>query len=261
MERCPRCSEAIEAGWAYCPVCGRSRVLESLRAPVETPEWKYHLLRALVAILTVWLVVTVGVAFLREAKTVREARQLLENGNPQGAWNRLEPFLNEHPEHKQALLLCTRANILLNRLEKAGECFRRERMVSPKLAETLKADLGQAIAAKSLTLGCDPEGFKTLFGLAEEVGAPDPREVSKGLSNVITACSSSSQMGKLGDVAAFLAGKNRAMELVELGFVPIIETQENDWVARRLAQDAKALVPAGKEMVDGALVRRREGGG
>ena len=260
MERCPRCSEAIEAGWAYCPVCGRSRVLESLRAPAETPEWKYHLLRALVAVLTVWLVVTFGVAFLREAKTVREARQLLENGDPQGAWNRLEPFLNEHPEHKQALLLCTRANILLQQMEKAGECFKRERVVSPKLAETLKADLGQAIAAKSLTLGCDPEGFKTLFGLAEEVGAPDPREVSKGLVNVIMACSSASQTERLGDIAAFLAGKNRAMELVELGFVPIIEQQENSWTAHQWAQAAKELVPEGKKAVDDALGRRGEGG-
>ena len=100
MERCPRCSEAIESAWAYCPACGRSRILESLRAPVKTPDWQYKVLRSLIAVLAVWLAVTIGVAFLREAKAVRDARKLLESGKAQEAWSTLEPFLAEHPEHQ-----------------------------------------------------------------------------------------------------------------------------------------------------------------
>ncbi|HWN44853.1 MAG TPA: hypothetical protein VNW71_21700 [Thermoanaerobaculia bacterium] len=260
MERCPRCSEAIESVWAYCPTCGRSRILESLRVPVKTPDWQYKVLRSLILVLGVWLVVTIGVAFLREAKAVRDARQLLATGKPQEAWNTLEPFLREHPEHEQALFLCTEANIVLGDLPKAGKCFKRERDVSPDLASMLKPQLGSAIAAKSLTLGCDPEAFKALVGLAEDVGAPDPRKVGKGLHGVIVDCDRTGQMEKLADIAAFLAGKNRAMELVELGFVPIIEQQDNHWTARQWAQQAVSLVPEGEEAVKDALARRNEGG-
>ncbi|HEX5719950.1 MAG TPA: hypothetical protein VF179_27595 [Thermoanaerobaculia bacterium] len=204
----------------------------------------------------VWLVVTIGVAFLREAKAVRDARQLLATGKPQEAWSTLEPFLREHPKHDQALFLCTEANIALGDLPRAGECFKRKRDVSPDLASMLKPQLGSAIAAKSLTLGCDPDAFKALFILAEEVGAPDPREVGKGLPGIVMNCAQTSQMEKLADIAVFLAGKNRAMELVELGFVPIIEQAENRWHARHWAQQAVSLVPESEEAVNNALARR-----
>ncbi|HET9228950.1 MAG TPA: hypothetical protein VFR31_19890, partial [Thermoanaerobaculia bacterium] len=153
---------------------------------------------------------------------------------------------------------CTEANIVLGDLLRAGECFKRERDVSPDLASMLKPQLGNAIAAKSLDLGCDPETFKALFGLAEAVGAPDPREVSKGLHSLIVNCSQD-EGEKLKDITAFLAGKNRGMELVELGFVPIIEQEENRWRAQQWAQYAVSLVPEGKEAVDNALARRNEG--
>ena len=256
MERCPRCNEAIESAWAYCPTCGRSRILESLRVPARTPDWQYRLLRSLVLVLGVWLVVTIGVAFLREAKAVRAARQLLATGKPQEAWNTLAPFLTEHPEHEQALVLCADANIVLGDLPKAADCYRRVLSESPDLAATLKPQLGDAIAAKSLTLGCDPEEFKALFGLAEEIGAPDPGEVSKGLRNIVWSCAETSQMEKLANIAAFLAGKNRAMELVELGFVPILEEQDSYWSARHWAQEAVRLVPESQEAVNSVLERR-----
>lgn len=260
MERCPRCSEAIESAWAYCPACGRSRILESLRVPAKTPDWQYKVLRSLIVVLAVWLMVTIGVAFLREAKAVRDARQLLESGNAPEAWSTLEPFLAEHPEHEQALFLCAKANLALGDLTRAVDCAKRAPDLSPDLAAMLKMDLGAAIAAKSLALGCDPEAFKTLFGLAEQVGAPDLREVGKGLHPMIEACSQSGQMEKLADVAAFLAGKNRAMDLVELGFVPLIEQADNYWVARQWEQLAVRLVPESMEAVKNALAHRNEGG-
>ena len=94
--------------------------------------------------------------------------------------------------------------------------------------------------------------------MAEAVGAPDPREVSKGLHSLIVNCSQD-EGEKLKDITAFLAGKNRGMELVELGFVPIIEQEENRWRAQQWAQYAVSLVPEGKEAVDNALARRNEG--
>jgi hypothetical protein len=260
MERCPRCSEAIESSWAYCPACGRSRILESLRVSAKIPDWHYKVLRSLILVLAVWLMVTIGVAFLREAKAVRDTRQLLESGEAQQAWNTLAPFLAEHPEHEQALFLCAKANVLLGDLARAGGCFKREQDVSPKLAATLKPDLGAAIAAKSLTLGCDPEAFKALFGLAEKVGAPDLRKVGKGLNGIVMDCHQTSQAEKLADIATFLAAKNRAMDLVELGYVPLIEQAENRWVARQWAQLAVSLVPEGEEAVNNALARREQGG-
>lgn len=260
MERCPRCSEAVEGSWAYCPTCGRSRILESLRRPAQTPDWQYKVLRGLILVMAFWLVVTFGVAFLREAKAVRDARQSLVNGDPQEAWNRVAPFLAEHPEHKQALLLCGKANVLLGDLAKAADCFKRARQVSPKLAAELKLELGSAIEQKVFTVGCDPEAFKALFGLAEEVGAPDLRAMGNGLGGVIVACNRGSQAEMLVELTTFLAGKNRAMDLVELGYVPLIEQEENRWAARHLAQQAASLVPEGEEAVQSALARRGEGG-
>ena len=129
MERCPRCSKVVEANWAYCPVCYRPRILESLQAPVVQPVWQRQVLLGLIAVASLWLLVTVGVAFLREAKAVRISRVLLSEGKTQEAWGLLQPFLAEHPEHRQALFLSGKATIRLGLKEEPKRCLQDRKSV------------------------------------------------------------------------------------------------------------------------------------
>lgn len=253
MEKCPRCSEAVEPGWAYCPLCGRSRILESLRSPSRVPKWHREVLRGLVMGFSIWLVVTFAVAFFREAKAVRDARQSLEEGDPQRAWQQLEPFLQSHPQHKQALFLCVRANVELANPMKAAECLNS----APKLAAALAETLGPRVEQQAIAAGCDSSAFEKWFELAEKLGEEKVKDVERALIALLPSCNSVDEPLKM---FAFVVRKNRGMEMVNLVFVPLIEQQENDWSARQLAEEALKLVPEGKKIIDDALERRGEGG-
>ena len=58
MERCARCFKGVEPSWAYCPVCSRPRILESLQTPVAESVRQQQAWQALIALVSVWLVVT-----------------------------------------------------------------------------------------------------------------------------------------------------------------------------------------------------------
>src|SRR5881227_3679276 len=105
MSNCPRCLALTNDDFAYCAVCNRPRIVESLRAPMVPPNWLQPLQKILLGVLSLWLVITLGVAAFREAKAVRDARQLLAQQDPKDAWALLGPFLQDNPEHKQGLLL------------------------------------------------------------------------------------------------------------------------------------------------------------
>ena len=77
MSNCPRCLALTTDDLAYCAVCKRPRIVESLRAPMIPPDWLQPLQKILLGVLSLWLVITLGVAAFREAKAVRDARQLL----------------------------------------------------------------------------------------------------------------------------------------------------------------------------------------
>jgi hypothetical protein len=252
METCPRCYEAVEPGWAYCPHCGRSRILESLRSPSREPQWHREILRGLIMGFSIWLVVTLGVAVLREAKAVRDAREFLEEGNPQRAWVVLEPFLQGHPEHEQALFLCVRANVELANPVKAGECL----SGIPKLAPELAKTLGPRIEQQAAAAGCNASAFQAWFELAEKLGEEKVKEVERTLIMSVPNCSSLEEPAK---IVAFLASRNRAMDMINLVFVPMIEQQANHWTARQIAQQAVQLVPESEEVVNQALERRSQG--
>ena len=252
METCPRCSEAVEPGWAYCPQCGRSRILESLRSPSREPRWHREVLRGLVMGFSIWLVVTLGVAFLREAKAVRDARELLEEGDAQRAWQVLEPFLQSHPEHKQALFLCVRANVELANPVKAGECS----SGIPKLAPELAATLGPRVEQQAIAAGCDASAFQAWFELAGKLGEEKVKEVERTLIASVPGCPSLEEPAK---IVAFLASRDRAMDMINLVFVPLIEQQANSWTARQIAERAVQLVPESEEVVNQALERRNQG--
>lgn len=202
--------------------------------------------------LSIWLVVTLGVAVLREAKAVRDAREFLEEGNPQRAWEVLDPFLQQHPEHKQALFFCVRANVELANPVKAGECLNG----IPKMVPEVTEILGPRLEQQAAVAGCDASAFQAWFELAEKLGEEKAKEVERSLTTSIPSCSSAAEPAK---IVAFLASRDRAMDMINLVFIPMIEQQANRWTAQRIAEQAVQLVPQSEEVVNQALERRNHG--
>lgn len=260
MQRCPRCHTFIEAGWGYCPVCGRPRILESLRVPEAQPAWHEPALKGLVALVTVWFLITVGVAFLREWKAVRDSRELLDQGETQQAWNLLESFLPRHPEHRQAVFLSGKAAIRLDKYGEARQLLDKLAASSSDLAEELGAEYRQELAGRAQSLGCNVPGFQALLGSAEMIGPAYAEAVMSGLSTLVQQCRASGNDYGVRTLAAALSQNGRALGLVQHGYAPAIlsavEQRRYD-EAQELARQAGYLVPEGWPVIEEALSGER----
>jgi hypothetical protein len=255
MSNCPRCYAIVDGGSAYCAVCYRPRIAESLRVPVVEPDWQRRGLQALIAVAAFWLLVTIGVAFLREAKAVRVARTLLAEEKPQEAWSRLSPFLADHPQHSQALFLCGKATLRLDLKNEAKQCLMAVGERSPELAEELGKDYRQILTAQTRAQVCDDASkFAQLLAWAEELGPPYAASVFEGLDGVVEAC----RTGYYGPMqfVAVLAQRDQAGKIIEKGYVPAIgravaQARYDD--AYELAQQAVRLVPEGEAAINEVL--------
>lgn len=258
MERCPRCTTVVEAGWGYCPVCGRPRILESLQAPIATRAWHHLTFRGLVAVVSLWLIVTVAVAFLREFKAVRDGERLMAEAKPQEAWAALAPFLAGHTDHIKAHFLCGKATIRLdpNLRGQARQCLERLGALSPELKVELAKDYAQIITAETRIAGCYGGGFEQVLAGAEELGADFVGSVINGFDSVVEACHASDQDWELVRLARLLVEKNHGMEMIERGYAPVIRravAQGRQYDARMLARQAKALVPESAAILEAEL--------
>lgn len=260
MQRCPRCDTFVETTWGYCPVCGRPRILESLRARESQPAWHDPALKILVALVTFWFVVTLGVAFLREWKSVRDSRELLAQGETEEAWTLLASFLPRHPEHRQGILLSGKAAIRLDKHIEASQLLDQLEEQSPELAEELEAEYRQVLGEQAQALGCDVAGFQTLLSAAETVRPSYGETVMSGLPGLISSCRSNGDGYELRNLAAVLVERDQGLELVELGYAPAIGSaveQRRYDEAQVLARQAVSFVPDGGAAVDEALSEER----
>lgn len=272
MSNCPRCLALTNEDFAYCAVCGRSRIVESLRAPVIPPGWLRPLQQIMLGVLSLWLVVTLGVAFLREAKAVRDARQLLAEQHPQEAWVLLEPFLQDHPRHEQGLLLGGQAAIRLSLMAQADQRTQanylgqaKQRLgtlteISPELGKQLGDDYSQVLAQGTRATGCNAAGFSSLLKSSQDLGTSFPPSVIAGLDGVVEACRQNRNDWELVRISSLLTEQGQAAELTGKGYVPAIskaleQARYND--ARALAQQAVRIVPAGAGEVQKVLDAER----
>jgi hypothetical protein len=261
MPACPRCLSLIDGDLAYCPVCGRPRIVEGLRAPVPPPAWQTPVQQALLVIAVLWLLVTVGVAFLREWKAVRAARELLAVNQPQLAWDQLRPFLEHHPEHAQGLLLCGQATIRLGLMVDAGHCYAKLGAVAPELAKPLAAEYQRVLTERARGLGCNPEGFGNLLAGADNLGAAFVPSVLAGLDRVVEACRLNQYQYQRYQLVSVLNGKVLGRELVTSGYVPAIGRSlavGRYNMARLLAIQGQQLEPAQAPAIEAALEPERQ---
>jgi hypothetical protein len=234
--------------------------LESLQAPEESPGWHDWAWRAVVAVTSLWLLITVGVAFLREAKAVRVARVHLEEGHPHEAWALLGPFLADHPRHRQGLLLCGRATLRLDRRAEAKHCFETLRERSPELSEDLGADFRQVLSEQARALGCNVPGFGELLSWAADLGEPFAASVVAGASGVVEGCLTARSEEALWRLAGVLAERGGPAAMIESGFVPAIHRamkQSRFRDAETMAYQATRMVPEQAATVEAALETER----
>lgn len=256
MERCPRCSTMVEAGWGYCPVCGRPRILESLRTPVAQPDWHHRAFQGIVLLACLWLAVTVAVAFLREYKAVRDGERLLAEGRAPEAWKVLKPFLPAQTDHAKAHLLCGKATIRLDLWPDAGYCLSRFAELSPEKKGELAADYVQVVTARARELPCDAEAVGGLLTGVESLGGSFVDNAKAGLESVVETCLASENSWKLAEVTRALVEKGHGLDMVTHGYAPAIrkamlEGRKSD--ARGLVYWAKEMVPESKEAVESAM--------
>jgi tetratricopeptide (TPR) repeat protein len=255
MPNCPRCYAFSDSGSAYCATCGRPRIVESLQVPVAQPSWQRRGLQVSIVVAAVWLLVTIGVAFLREAKAVRVSRELLAAGKAQEAWSLLGPFLADHPQHIQALFLGGQATLRLGLKDEAKNCFTEVRKRSPELADELGKDFRNVLTAQTRTQACgDASNFDQLLAWAEGLGDPYTTSVYEGLDGIVESCQST--YGGPSQFIAALAKREQAVKMAEKGYAPVIGralAQARYGDAYRLSQQAVSLVPNGEKAVKEVL--------
>lgn len=222
MASCPRCLALTQDDFPYCTVCGRPRIVENLRAPKTPPDWLRPLQLAALALLSLWLVVTLGVAFLREARAVREARQLLAEQKPQPAWEWLEPFLKDNPRHVQGLLLGGEAAIQIGRMAEAKQCLKTLTDINPKLGAQLASEDRELLTRQARAIGCNSGAFSRLLEASEELGEPFPASVIEGVDGLVEACHKRRQEWAIWQVSALLTQYGQPHELVRKGYVPAV---------------------------------------
>lgn len=205
MASCPRCLELIDGEPGYCGVCGRPRIVESLRLEKGTPLWLRTAWKSLIWLTLFWFLITVGVAFIREARAVRLSRQLLAENKAQEAWELLSPFLPDHPHHLQGLFLCGKATVRLGLKSEAKQCLTGVSGISEGFAKELTDDYQKVLAEKGRTGGCDVQNFAQLLGWKQELGAPFETSLVAALERVVEDCRAGRRYYDLQNIRGMLA--------------------------------------------------------
>jgi hypothetical protein len=191
MSACPHCESAVAPQAAYCPACGRSRILDSLLAPRSRPAWQVYLWNGIGALAVVLFLVNTSVAFLREAKAVRVARQTLASTRPDAAviaGEILGAFLAEEPDHEEARYLAAVAAVRRSDLAATG--IHRDRLAerAPERLEALDGEIGQAIDAAFAERRCDASSLLSYHDAAWVLGEVHEARVAANLRTSARRC-------------------------------------------------------------------------
>jgi hypothetical protein len=249
MATCSRCLAFTDDATAYCSGCGKPRIAESLRAPVIPASWhipSVPLQQTLVVVTAVWLLITCGVAFLREWKAVRDGEALIGESKFAPAWNQLGPFVAEHPEHAKGAFLCGQAALRLGFDAPAKECLDHLSSSSPELAAKLLDDFRGVLATKARTIDCSAATFTGLLDEASRLSAPLVDSVVGALDGTLDRCRAGSSDHEAWEIGAVLTKRGLAGDPVAKAYVAatnraLVQARYAD--ARMLAQQGERVVP------------------
>lgn len=240
MYECDRCGGRGTDESAYCQFCGYSRVVEWLRALQERPEWLPTLRVALGALILAWFLVTVGVAFLREAKALRRGREALEAGKPETALEWLAPFVAKHPQSDEGLVLAATAAVRLRRVEEARQYHEALKSVSGERSGEVERIFREAIVAALAQIDCSSEEYQRFYEQYLPLGDEFVDDLRNGAGKVIRRC--------------FAAGEGYTA--FQLGHWLLEETSDPSLVTGVYVEAVKGVLADGKYGEAAALVHQ-----
>lgn len=263
MSTCALCNQETDALEPYCGTCGHGRITESLQAPVDRPAWVDQALAAVAMALAFWFTVTVGVAFLREAKALRRARAALELPDPAAAYPWVAPFVAAHPDHPEALFLAGQAAIGTDRpAEALAHFFKLEGMTKNEGAQERAARLAdvyrQQIPARAQGVACGQSNYADFHRAYEPLGEPFFESFMSAAAVVARKCVMMDEP-QLANEPAFWLIHELGLDterVVDTLYVeplgPALQEGELE-LARRLAIQAVEQLPSAKPRIDGLL--------
>lgn len=264
MESCSYCDGVNTADAPYCVTCGQPRMTESLLTLRPRPEWQTRLWNS-VAIVGIGIFVVISsVAFLREAKAVRVARQALDMTDPaldRTAWSILDPFVEDHPEHEEAIFLAAIASGRVGEIEKSADLRSRLTELSEERQGRLDGEIERAIELSFIQSGCQVEPVFNYYDRATVLGPAFHSALVTQVQRAARRCQVSDRPTEAYLLLAGLVARGESESLIEQTYVePLreaIAVGRYDQ-AESLARGASRFSPAMEQNVDQALQDTRD---
>ncbi len=260
MQACALCHHPTVLADPFCATCGHPRIAESLEVPVKRPPWLDQAILAGAAVVGVWLIITAGVAFLREAKALRWARAALEANDAGRAYRLVSPFVASHPRHAEALFLAGSSAIKTGRPQEAVAHYSTlvslgEDKDAIERTGRLEAVYQKQILMNASRLDCGQSGYAQLYEAYATLGEPFRDTLFRSAASVASKCVVTGSRRKLNEPAYWLIHeKNLDPESVvtALYVEPLKPTLERGQyqLARELARQGMSQWPQVKPQID-----------
>jgi len=257
MDRCQHCEHAVAPDAPYCPACGQPRMLASLLAPRRRPAWQDTAWRAVASVALAWFLVVACVAFLREAKALRVARQAIEIGQTERADSILTQFLAEHSEDDEGLFLAARAAVRLEDLPRTAELRGKLREEDADRLEELDADIAQVVDLSIRTRSCFVDQVLDYYDRTAALGDDFRSGVLGDMQQAVRRCLATDGGQRAADyIMAGLVGRKVDASVVEETYLVPLRTTLGDGrfdEAESLAHAAARISQETGEAMDPAL--------
>lgn len=263
MQTCSHCEQPLSPNDPYCGACGQPRMLESLLAPRARPDWQVAFWNAVAVVGVLCFLVSSSVAFLREAKAVRVSRQALAaHTTPlnQMADQILSGFLQDHPDHEQALLLAATAAARIEALDKTAELRGRLEAEEPELLAELDSEINGAIDSSIAAKGCGPSALLSYYDATEPLGETFRPRVLTDVQEAVRRCQTSNHEREAYAVMVGMVERGVGASLIEETYLEPLRsalTAGRYREAESLARGALQISPETEAAVDEALTEVR----
>jgi hypothetical protein len=236
-------------------------MLEDLLAPRQFSHWQSGLLNTVALLGVVLFLVSSSVAFLREAKAVRVARQALDTGRPALTGAILDPFLESHPSHEEALYLAAVGKARTGDLDEAAIHRRRLKQTVPQRLGELDPEIGRAIDQAVLARNCNSGSLLDYYDSAGALGEDFHSRVLANLQQAVRRCQDLKQERHADALMAGLVERGAGQSLiVETYLDPLRQALAGDRYreAEQLARGAARFSPETGNRVSELLANVRE---